>query len=366
MTPPTQEELDGLPADKRQELYDAHRQRPWQHVTSIGLLLGLILTGGGLVYTALTWETGQETLRTTQQEQIADRYSKALEQIGSDNVEVRIGGLFALERIAEDSPPYAATIPHVIMGFILGHDRPATAEGRWQPGADVGAALRVLGIIAPFSAADAPHLGAAHFEGAEWKGVDLSGANLFGAHLSGADLTDANLTRVDLTRVDLTRANLARANLSSADLTRADLTSADLASADLDRVDLTDAKLTRADLTRAKLTSAKLTRADLTRAKVTSVDLTPADLANRTEEELPGKETDVVPPEVPEVDLTPADLTRANLTEADLTRAKLTYANLTDADLTRADLTGADLRNVTGITPEEIREIAKTGNGTKF
>ncbi|MEU7857849.1 pentapeptide repeat-containing protein [Nonomuraea sp. NPDC049141] len=52
--------------------------------------------------------------------------------------------------------------------------------------------------------------------------------------------------------------------------------------------------------------------------------------------------------------------------EADLSGAILTGAHLTEADLTQADLTGADLRNITGITPEEIRKVAKTYNDTKF
>ncbi|MBF8193239.1 hypothetical protein ITP53_47740 [Nonomuraea sp. K274] len=122
--------MDALPVEKRQELHDAHRQRPWQHLTSLGVLLGLIFTAGGLIYTALTWETGQETLRTTQQQQITDRYTKAVEQIGSDkSVEVRIGGLYALERIAKDSPPDAETIRQVVVAFILERDRPITNKG---------------------------------------------------------------------------------------------------------------------------------------------------------------------------------------------------------------------------------------------
>src|SRR5688572_14663842 len=51
VTLPTQAELDKLPVDKRQELFDAQRQRSWQHLTSLGVLIGLIFTGGGLIYT---------------------------------------------------------------------------------------------------------------------------------------------------------------------------------------------------------------------------------------------------------------------------------------------------------------------------
>ncbi|WP_336214889.1 pentapeptide repeat-containing protein [Nonomuraea sp. LPB2021202275-12-8] len=228
--------------EKRQELHDARRQRPWQHLTSLGVLFGLIFTAGGLVYTAKTWETGQETLRTTQQQQITDRYTKAVEQIGSDkSVEVRIGGLYALERIAKDSPSDAETIRQIAVAFILEHDRPITSkeDDRWKPGADVGTALRVLGALPWIGVTESPPLIAAHFEFSDWQdvylnGADLTGANLTGANLFSANLTDANLTRANLTDADLFGANLTGAKLAGADLTNADLKAANLTGVELD------------------------------------------------------------------------------------------------------------------------------------
>jgi hypothetical protein len=49
--------------------------------------------------TALT----RRAIELTEQGQVADRYSKAIEQLGSDKgLDVRIGGIYALERIARD------------------------------------------------------------------------------------------------------------------------------------------------------------------------------------------------------------------------------------------------------------------------
>ncbi|RVX41831.1 pentapeptide repeat protein [Nonomuraea polychroma] len=267
------------------------------------MLFGLVFTAGGLVYTAKTWETGQETLRTTQQQQITDRYTKAVEQIGSDkSVEVRIGGLYALERIAKDSPSDAETIRHVIVAFILERDRPATSKGddRWKPEADVGTALRVLGTFPRISVTEIPPLIAAHFEFADWQYVYLTGADLSGANLNGADLAVANLNG----------ANLFGADLTVADLSGADLSGADLRYAYLNYADLNDALLNGANLTNAKLGS--------------------------------------------------ADLRGADLRGADLRGAKL------DGSDSVADLRGADLRNVRGMTPEEIRKVAKIDKTTKF
>ena len=45
----------------------------------------------------------RRTHELTEQGQVTDRYTKAIEQLGSDKLDVRIGGIYALERIARDS-----------------------------------------------------------------------------------------------------------------------------------------------------------------------------------------------------------------------------------------------------------------------
>ncbi|MFG6197885.1 pentapeptide repeat-containing protein [Nonomuraea sp. JJY05] len=273
--------------------------------------------------------TGQETLRATQQQQITDRYTKAVEQIGSDkSVEVRVGGLYALERIAKDSPADAATIAQVMVAFILGHDREGETKASpsptspksgstplWRPGADVSTAARVLGIL---KAPGLPErsLSTADFAGADWARVDLQHAYLPNVSLSGADLTAA----------DLTGTNLSGANLISADLSVASLQTANLANAGLKGT---------------KFFSADLKHADLTNANLNAADLTFADLKD-------------------------ANLTDAFLLEATLGATNLRGADLTGANLTGADLTGADLRDVKGITPEQVRKVAITDKDTHF
>jgi hypothetical protein len=43
------------------------------------------------------------TFEVTEQGQITERYSKAIEQLGADKLDVRLGAIYALERIATDS-----------------------------------------------------------------------------------------------------------------------------------------------------------------------------------------------------------------------------------------------------------------------
>jgi hypothetical protein len=75
------------------------------------------------------------TYRLTQQGQLTDRYTKAIEQLGSDKPDVRLGGIYALERIAKDSAYDRATIAEVLTAFIRGRAPwpPARPD---QPGED--------------------------------------------------------------------------------------------------------------------------------------------------------------------------------------------------------------------------------------
>ncbi|WP_329521060.1 pentapeptide repeat-containing protein [Spirillospora sp. NBC_01491] len=101
------------------------------------------------------------------------------------------------------------------------------------------------------------------------------------------------------------------------------------------------------DLHQIRTPHINLPKAHFSKANLNDADLREADLSG--------------------ADLTGADLTGANLTLADLTGADLTGAYLTGADLTDADLRGADLTGANlGMSADEIRQIAKTDERTKF
>jgi hypothetical protein len=252
---------------------------------------GRLLTLGAGVLAALALAFTGRTFYLSRQGQVTDRYTKAIEQLGSDKLDVRIGGIYALERIARDSPRDHPTIMEVLTAFVRDHSReqwPPTENGAEQPDRltrpDVQAAITVIGrrtirhdsqqISLAAANLTGANLASANLTGADLTFADLTGANLSGAHLSDADLSDADLTRAHLSDADLTGAYLIGADLTRANLTRADLTRAYFTVADLTRADLTRANLTRANLSGAHLTRANLTRADLSGADLTDADLT--------------------------------------------------------------------------------------------
>jgi hypothetical protein len=189
------------------------------------------------------------------QGQITDRYTKAIDQLGSETVEVRIGGIYALERIGKDSVRDQPVVMEVLAAYIRQHSRErwpmgeAGADIPEQTRPDVQAAITVIG-----------RRDVVYDSGV----IDLTGANLPRAELNGADLSGVNLTAASLFAARLAMARLTAATLKDAILGAADLTSADLTGADLTGADLTGADLSNANLTGANLRDVNLTNANLT------------------------------------------------------------------------------------------------------
>jgi hypothetical protein len=118
------------------------------------------------------------TYRLTQQGQITDRYTKAIDQLGSDKQDVRLGGIYALERIANDSPFDRATIEEVLTAFVRGHSPSPDADEPSRDdlnlplrysAPDVQAALTVLGRRKPPTSQP---------QALDLSETDLAGANL--------------------------------------------------------------------------------------------------------------------------------------------------------------------------------------------
>ncbi|MFJ7211071.1 pentapeptide repeat-containing protein [Amycolatopsis sp. NPDC098790] len=280
---------------------------------------------GALVFTGLSLSATRDQVNVSQQSQITDRYTKAIEQIGAqgrEHLQTRLGGIYALERLAYDSSRDQPTIIEVLSAFVRSAVPVANSAAAPCPpppvGLDVQAALTVLG-----------RRDKANDQGAQ---IDLQYTCLGGAQVFG-DLSEANLMGADLTGTNLTGVDLIGTNLMGVNLTRASLAGANVIYADLTNANLSEALLITADFTNANLDGAHLTNANLDGAHLANATLTVPDLLDASHSHV----SEGV------AGMGATDLTGANLTGADLTNANLTGANLTDADLTSTDLTRANL-----------------------
>ena len=87
-----------------------------------------LFAAGALIYTARNFTLSRQTFKLTERGQVTDRYTKAIEQLGSDKLDVRIGGIYALERIARDS----ATDHPAAMEVLAAFTREQSRE-QWPP-----------------------------------------------------------------------------------------------------------------------------------------------------------------------------------------------------------------------------------------
>jgi hypothetical protein len=249
----------------------------------------LLILGAYFTYRQL--QTSRDQLLIAQQGQVTERFTRAIDQLGHAEPAVRLGGIYALERIANDSPDDRDTIAEVLMAYVRGHapwpprlpgqylaDAPIEQVHELQVRApDVQAALTVLGRRQPpprTSGLVDPHgdmrrhldlhatdlrkadLRLANLRGATLIGANLQGASLELAQLEGAVLADAHLQGARLLFANLRAAFLAKAQLQGASLHRAKLQGANLLSADFQGADLEGADLQGADLNLARFKNA--------------------------------------------------------------------------------------------------------------
>jgi hypothetical protein len=149
----------------------------------------------------------REQITVAQEGQITDRFTRAVDQLGQpgpNRLDVRLGGIYALERIAHDSPTHRLAVVEILTAFIRTHAPwPPRLPGQYHADVpadqvpsletrtpDIQAVLTVIGRRPTLE--DDPPL--------DLNQTDLRHANLDKANLEGARLGRANLTRARLGR----------------------------------------------------------------------------------------------------------------------------------------------------------------------
>ena len=171
-----------------------------------------------------------------------DMYQKNVEMLGSEWLSVRVGGIQALGRLAQDDPEtYHRQVMDLLASFVR---HPRTDELLLQRHPENRCRPDILEILAAIGLRNEKQLELDAnnnvrrivLHDANLSGLILYGSNLGGTVLQGANLTGVRFREVNLTGTGFLWADLANANLGNADLTNADLVGADLSNADLQEV----------------------------------------------------------------------------------------------------------------------------------
>lgn len=299
-----------------------------------------------------------------------ERYQRSAEMLGNPDMQsVRLGGIYALERLAAERPnDYHVQIMRLFGAFVVDQTKSevsrrtgvegecdSSGEEPVQQRAEPGLALDVQEVMRLIAQRDEKQIALEYKEGLR---LNLSHSSLVGLTLVNANLSNVDFTKANLSLVRLWQGRFSGAMLPGTNLTRASLVGADLRDTDMRRVNLSGA-----DLIGANLRNADLGLVDLASEHLWGMELFPANLsgANLRAADLSGAnmvKADLIRAKLGGATLVQVDLSNANLSEADLRAANLSGANLTGTNFggVGADLSGAKLINCKGLTQEQINK----------
>ncbi len=190
----------------------------------------LTAVAGALIALDETRQANAETRRANRDTHVRELYVEAVKLLNDTEQGIRLAGIYALERIAMDSPADHRTVVEVLSAFIRSQTASVSTVRRPPadyifptPTTDVQAALTVLGRIPTRPGVPRADLTNARITGAFLSGANFAGARLIGTNLGGVWLDEANLTGAQLFEADLTRAWLGSAKIADAQLWHVDL-----------------------------------------------------------------------------------------------------------------------------------------------
>ncbi|MGP4019106.1 pentapeptide repeat-containing protein [Saccharopolyspora sp. 5N708] len=258
----------------------------------------LLQAAGGIVVffgAYATWRQlriSQDGLNAMREGHVTDRFTNAVDQLGSDKLDVRIGGLYALWRVADHSPREREAVISIMAAFLRTHlPWPPTEQGVPSPNVSINevppletrapdsqVALTALGVLSEGRAPTWLNVSGTDLRRADCDGLNLQGIVFDRACMEAATLYQVNLTKASLAEVNLRHAELATSIMHGTRCVAADLRGVRLVWSDLFEADLTGADLREANLRKARARGTLFTGADLRMADLRGTDLSAATL----------------------------------------------------------------------------------------
>ncbi|MFI9452587.1 pentapeptide repeat-containing protein [Amycolatopsis sp. NPDC052450] len=198
----------------------------------VGLTVGA--GTGGVVALVLTGRRQWSTEHDNAERRLTELYVKAVEQLGSDRSAVRHGGLYALERVAQDNPDHRQVVVDVICAYLRAPfqlpkaPRPRNRPGIHRPLAPSRNSPRAR--IASREQPETPTVTELDDDARQEREVRLTAQRILGTHLRpgsdskhpvkafwkgiNLDLTAATLIDFDLRGCQINQARFIKATLS--------------------------------------------------------------------------------------------------------------------------------------------------------
>ena len=260
-------------------------------------------------------QTSQRSLETAQRSLLNERYQKGAEMLGNNILSVRLGGIYALQRLAEEYPKeYHIQIMELFCQFARYPVRDENMEGeqgkgRFHSREDVQAVMNAIGnrdekrikiekengfrlalsnvklqrynmshanlsqlrfgvddsSKAQFNPSSVS-LRTPNFSDVYFTGANLSGADFYGANFSGSQFLFADLSGAIFWEANLSGANFNDSNLSGANFNDSNLSGANFNDSNLSGANFNDSNLSGASFLNANLSGANFNDSNLSGA----------------------------------------------------------------------------------------------------
>jgi uncharacterized protein YjbI with pentapeptide repeats len=268
---------------------------------------------------AFFWITAYMTWRnliSSEEKQITERFSKAVEQLGSDKLPIIIGAIYSLERISHDSKKDYQRAIEILIAFIK--DDNSIGDNQNQLVEISPSAQKIVTVI----------------------GRRISNPNRdIDEYL---DLSCANLTKVNILNLDLSKINFQKSCFTHGNIHGVKFIDSDLSNSNFSYVNKEfngvhePNEFAKADLREANFHKAVLIKSNFSDARMGEANLTKAQLSHSN--------------------MRGANLVDANIDEADLTCADLREVNLSGATLNNTIVSGANFSTAIELNIDQIKK----------
>ncbi|MEM1275600.1 MAG: pentapeptide repeat-containing protein [Pseudomonadota bacterium] len=367
---------------------------------AIGALLGGIALAATVPFQLIKTWMNERQANTSEQGHITDRFTKAIGQLGQEktvkilvreaddqglvrevtrertepNLEVRLGAIYALERIAQDSERDHIPIMETLAAYIRQNSRAEAPrdlnlarflglleqdpdQDNWKlQQAEITARCQNIRDWVK-SLGPAPKLRddvRAVFRVIERRDEQRRAYEEGREPSFRIDLVRANLQRTDLSRVNLDKMDLMEARLEGANLIEASMKEANLSWAKLEGADLTAAQMEGAVLSFAKMNGATLSFAQMEGALLLDVEMAEAELLYVEMDGAILQRVRMDGADLRVAQMEGVDLSWAKLEGANLFRAKLNFTDLDGWSIARASLRSVDFTGAKNLSQEAV------------
>ena len=306
---------------------------------------------GGIAFIS-TFYFSYKTYILSNEQQITNRFTETIKLLSNENKEIRIGALYALERLSKDSEKDKISILQIINAYVRNH-APRVTKDLFKQYIDSAKAADddeySCSYFHPSNKIYVFHPDTTKQELDIQVAITILGTNNFG------------LLPLNFTNLDFRAINFRELNLSNSDFSYCDLTSDDFGKAVLD-----SCKFDRAVANKTIFATAKIRKSSFATSLLQEANFYQADLSNSHF----SAGSCCYDCQFGEAifrngDIRSVDLRRALFWDADLTNIFIEFAPLDSINLDRTILNGADLRLTRGLAKSEISK-AKTDKTTKL